>query len=60
MKMTLPAGSVRLMSIAASTIGETECETYFASSGKFFSTNMTKEGQQDVVRMPFSFHSCAS
>ena len=59
-KTTFAVGSVRLMMFAASTMGELEEEIYCFNSGKFFSTNMTKDGQQEVVIRPFSLNSPAS
>ena len=60
MKTTFAVGSPLLMRRAVSTIGDTELDTYWVNSGKFFSTNDTNEGQQEVVSSFFSFHSFAS
>ena len=60
MKTTFAVGSEYLIRRAASTIGETDEETYWTNSGKFFSMNATKDGQQDVVSILFSFHSLTS
>ncbi len=57
MKTTLAVGSDFLMRRAVSTIGDTEEEMYCFSSGKFFSTKLTNDGQHEVVISFFSFHS---
>ena len=59
-KTIFAVGSEAFISFAASTMGEGLCEMYLASVGKFFSMNMTNDGQQDVVSSPFSLNSFAS
>lgn len=55
--MTFPVGSVRLMSMAVSTMGETELDTYFFRSGKFFLHEQyerrTARGRENALFLPF-------
>ena len=60
MKMTLPFGSVALDEQRRLHHRRDGVGDVLRQLGEVLLHDMTKEGQQEVVRIPFSFHSCAS
>ena len=58
--ITFAVGSPAFIIFAVTTIGETFSEIYSLSSGKFFSTYITKAGQHELNSTPFLIHSSAS
>ena len=60
MNTTFALGSLFLIRRAISIIGEGVCEMCCLRVGKLISMNLTNEGQHEVVRSFFSFHSLAS